>query len=125
MDANNIRYLASVLEKLPPDDSQLLLTFAEFLAQKQDAKINAQNARRIVSAWLVREVGNLLMGGQPEYIPGPRPVWRVPVLVTRGRQGQAGSIDVDAQTGDLLVDESTPQRILDHVRTIDSRPPSS
>jgi hypothetical protein len=69
-----------------------------------------------VSAWLVRDVGNLLMGGEPEYVPGERPVWRVPVLVTHGRQGRATSVDVDAQTGDLLITQDTLQQVLAHVQ---------
>ena len=121
----NVQYLASVLEKLPPDDGRLLLQFAEFLAEKQPRLVNAHEARRQVSAWLVCEVGNLLMGGQPEYVSGDRPIWRVPVLITRGQHSQAGSVDVDARTGALLVDESAPDPILSHVQTVVSRSPSS
>ena len=121
----NVQYLASVLEKLPPDDGRLLLQFAEFLVEKQPRTISAHEARRQVSAWLVHEVGNLLMGGQPELVRGDRPVWRVPVLITRGQRSQAGSVDVDARTGKLLIDESAPDRILSHVQTtVGNTPPS-
>jgi hypothetical protein len=34
--------------------------------------VDARTARRKVSAWLVRDVGNLLMGGELEYVPGER-----------------------------------------------------
>ena len=78
--------------------------------------VDSRTARRKVSTWLVRDVGNLLMGGEPEYVSGKRPVWRVPVLVTHGRQGCATCVDVDAQTGDLLVTEDTPRRVLADVR---------
>ena len=121
----NLQYLASVLKKLPPDDGRLLLQFAEFLVEKQPRAVSVQEARRQVSAWLVREVGNLLMGGQPKYVSGDRPIWRVPVLITRGQRSQAGSIDVDARTGELLVDESTPNRILSHVQATVGNTPSS
>ena len=108
--------IGTVLEKLTPDESQTVLRFAEFLLQQRQATVNARTARRKVSAWLVRDVGNLLMGGEPEYVPGEHPLWRVPVLVTHGRQGCATFVDVDAQTGDLLITQDTPQQVLTDVQ---------
>jgi hypothetical protein len=108
--------IGSVLEKLTPDESQTVLRFAEFLLQQRQGTVDARTARRRVSAWLVRDVGNLLMGGEPEYVPGERPVWRVPVLVTHGRRGCATFVDVDAQTGDLLITQDTPQQVLANVQ---------
>lgn len=110
------RYLASVYDKLPPDDGRLLLQFAEFLVEKQPRVISAREARRQVSAWLVREVGNLLMGGQPEFMPGDQPVWRVPVIVAGSPDQLTDSINVDARSGELLINESTPGQILSHVQ---------
>jgi len=104
------------LEKLTPEESQTVLHFAEFLLQQRRVVMDSRTARRKVGTWLVRDVGNLLMGGEPEYVSGKRPVWRVPVLVTHGRQGCATYVDVDAQTGDLLVTEDTPRRVLADVR---------
>jgi len=78
----------------------------------QRVSVDARTARRKVSAWLVRDVGNLLMGGEPEYVAGERPVWRVPVVAPHSRQGRATFVDVDAQTGDLLVTDDTPQKVL-------------
>jgi hypothetical protein len=108
--------LGTILEKLTPEESQTVLRFAEFLLHRRQIAVDARTARRRVSAWLVRDVGNLLMGGDPEYVPGKRPVWRVPVLVTYGRQGRATYVDVDAQAGDLLVTEDTPQKVLADVQ---------
>lgn len=108
--------LETVLQKLTPEESQTVLRFAEFLLQQRQAVVDARTARRQVSAWLVREVGNLLMGGEPEYVSGERPIWRVPVLVTHGRQGRAAYVDVDAQAGDLLVTSDTPQKVLADVQ---------
>ena len=78
--------------------------------------IDARQARRKVSAWLVRTVGHLLMGGEPRYIAGEQPVWRVPVIVTYGRWGEAAFVDVDARSGDLLVDDHTAAEIIARVR---------
>jgi len=119
---NTARYLANVYDKLPPDDGRLLLQFAEFLIEKQPRVISARDARRRVSAWLVSEVGNLLMGGQPEFMPGNQPAWRVPVIVAGSPDQLAGSINVDARSGELLINESTPGQILSHVHIVVSRP---
>lgn len=122
---SNVRYLADVLDRLPPDDGRLLLQFAEFLVEKQPSTVSAREARRQVSVWLVREVGNLLMGGQPEFVPGDRPVWRVPVVVAGGGGQWAGTISVDARSGELLIDDATPGRLLNHVQTIVGNTPPS
>jgi hypothetical protein len=112
----DIRRLSALFERLTPDESWVVLQFAEFLIQQRESKVDARTAKRKVSAWLVREVGNLLMGDTPQYIPGERPVWRVPVLVTSGRRGHAAFVDVDAQSGDLLIDDYTPEKVLADVQ---------
>lgn len=59
----DMQQLSAVLEKLTPDESRMVLQFADFLAQQRRYAIDERIARRKVSAWLVQEVGNLLMGG--------------------------------------------------------------
>ena len=93
--------------------------------EQRRAPIGSQTARRKVSGWLVREVGNLLMGGDPEYVSGERPVWRVPVIVTHGRKGHATFVDVDAQTGDLLITEGSSQKVLADVQAFVANAPSN
>jgi hypothetical protein len=112
------RQISTVLEKLTHAESQLVLQFADFLVQRSRYRVDARTARRKVSAWLVQEVGNLLMGGEPRYIEGERPVWRVPVVVSYGRRGVAAFVDVDAQSGKLLVSEQTPQEITANVQAM-------
>jgi len=108
--------LETVLQELTPEENQTVLRFAEFLLQQRRVSVDARTARRKVSAWLVRDVGNLLMGGEPEFVPGECPIWRVPVLVTYHRQGCATFVNVDARTGDLLITEDAPQRVLSDVQ---------
>lgn len=63
------------------------------------------SAQRAVSRFLLDQVGNLLYGEQPTFVVGERVLWRVPVWIgtpSRGALGQVGSIDVDAQTGEIL-----------------------
>jgi hypothetical protein len=62
-------------------------------------------AQRKVSKLLLDRVGNLLYGERPSLVVGQRLLWRVPVwlgLPTVGPVGQVGTLDVDAQTGEIL-----------------------
>jgi hypothetical protein len=58
-----------------------------------ELRIDARTARRKASAWLVQEVGNLLMGCEPRYIAGEYSVWRVSVVVSYGRRGVLWATD--------------------------------
>jgi hypothetical protein len=117
--------LEVILAELTPEETRSVLYFAESLLQRRQVLVDSHLARRKVSAWLVHQVGNLLMGGEPEYVSGERPVWRVPVLVTQGRRGHATYVDVDAQAGDLLVTSDTPQKVLADVQAFVAGSPSS
>ena len=94
------RQISRVFEQLTFEQKHSVLQFAQSLLQNSQNLVSARTAQRTVSAWLVSQVGNLLMGGSPEYLPGRYPVWRVPVLVPRQRQ--VAFVDVDARTGQLL-----------------------
>jgi hypothetical protein len=62
-------------------------------------------AQRKVSKLLLDEVGNLLYGERPSLVVERRLLWRVPVWLAspiRGPVGQVGTLDVDAQTGEIL-----------------------
>ncbi len=110
--------LSAVLERLTPEESRIVFQFADFLAQRRESTTDARAARRKVSAWLVQKVGNLLMGGEPRYIAGEHPVWRVPVVVSYGCRGEAAFVDVDTQSGALLVSEQTSQEIIANVQAM-------
>lgn len=113
--SEEIQRVVALMETLPLRERQRVLEFVESLACPETG-IGAREARRRVSAWLVSQVGHLLMGGEPRYVAGARPVWRVPVLVTRGMRGEAGFVDVDARSGELLVTDRTSQEILARVK---------
>jgi len=79
-------------------------------------EVDAETARRKVTGWLVSEVGNLLVGDTPALVIAERAVWRVPVLLTspsRGVIDVVGSVDVDAQSGQVLANEALGRRILE------------
>jgi hypothetical protein len=76
----------------------------------------AHVAQRRVSKLMLDRVGNLLYGERPSLVAaGERLLWRVPVwlgLPTVGPVGQAGALDVDTQTGEILF----TQDILDEIK---------
>ena len=79
-----------------------------------DLNVSAYVARRQVTGYLVDNVSDHLSGETPDLVvDGERLLWRVPVvlyLTSRGKVGQVGTIDVDAQTGQL---QTTPSLIED------------
>jgi hypothetical protein len=81
--------------------------------------VNADTARRKVTGWLVSEVGNLLVGGDPALVIADRAVWRVPVLLTspaRGTIDSIGTVDVDAETSEILFDNELSQELIERGR---------
>lgn len=84
-------------------------------------ELDAAAAQHKATAWLVSEVGNLLMGDTPSLVIGAQTVWRVPVLLSspsRGIVGQVGSVDIDATSGAILADPSLAQELAAHARQL-------
>ena len=78
-----------------------------------DIHVAASMAQRRVSRLVISEVGNLLYGGEPSLVIGERICWRVPVMLAypdTGPVGQAGTLDVDVETGEVL---ATPERLVE------------
>jgi len=79
-----------------------------------DLNVSAYVARRQVTTYLIDNVSDHLSGETPDLVvDDERLLWRVPVvlyLTSQGRVGQVGTIDVDAQTGQLQI---TPALIED------------
>lgn len=89
--------------------------------------IDAKTARRRVTAWLVSEVGNMLIGGTSQLVISQQTVWRVPAILTSssvGTVGQVGVVDVDATSGEILVDEALRKQILENVKHLVSSAPT-
>jgi hypothetical protein len=82
-------------------------------------QIDAITARRRVTAWLVSDVANLLVGGTPQLVIGQQTLWRVPVLLTSsqlGTVGPVGTVDVDATTGHIFVSSELKKQILTNAK---------
>lgn len=79
-------------------------------------------ARRKVNVFLLNQVGTGLGGDTPTLVvQNDRLCWRVPVILAlppKGRLGQVGQIDVDAQTGEILADEKLIRDIADHAERL-------
>jgi hypothetical protein len=79
------------------------------------AEIDPQTAQRLVTRWVVNEIGNMLMGGTPYLIVDEQTVWRIPVMLgssQKGILGQVGTVDVGAETGELRLSDELAQEIL-------------
>ncbi len=77
-------------------------------------RVTAVEACRRVSRLVLSEVGNLLYDHAATLVVGEPTCWRVSVwlgLPTVGPVGQAGTLDVDAQTGEILY----TQQLLDEI----------
>ena len=74
-----------------------------------DVNFSAVASRQKVNSFVLSEISYMMHAGTPMLIVGERICWRVPVilsLTTQGDVGEVGAIDVDVETGQMLV---TPQ----------------
>ena len=78
-------------------------------------------ARRKVNVLMLEKVGNLLHGDSPTLFLRDRIYWRVPVILStpsQGRIGRVGEVDVDAETGEMIVDDELLENIAEHARRL-------
>ena len=88
--------------------------------------VDAKTARKAATAWLASEVGNMLLAGKPQLVISQTTVWRLPALLTSSEQGtigEVGTVDVDASTGQVLVNNLLRTQILDNVHQLVSPAP--
>jgi hypothetical protein len=90
-----------------------------------DVPISAFRARQLVNVLTKMEVSSQMGAGTPTLVGGERPCWSVPVWFTepdRGHVGQAGSLLVDARTGEVLADSDSLREIAENARRLAERP---
>jgi hypothetical protein len=90
-----------------------------------DLPITAFRARQLVNVLMTMEVSSQMLAQAPELVLGERTCWSVPVWFTepdRGHVGQAGSLLVDAQTGEVLADSESLREIAENARRLAQRP---
>ncbi|NJM40230.1 MAG: hypothetical protein HC853_05430 [Anaerolineae bacterium] len=74
-------------------------------SQEWTINVDAYHARRKVSNWLAGDVAMGLMGHAVTLVLAERPYWRIGVVLTssKGIRGEVGTVDVDADTGEMLL----------------------
>lgn len=91
-----------------------------------DLNVSAYMAQRQVTTYLIDQVSDHLCGEDPELIiDGERFLWRVPVVLylsPGGRIGQVGTLDIDAQTGQLHTTPDLLTAIERHAHELATRP---
>jgi hypothetical protein len=84
--------------------------------------VTADEARRLVNRQAVTELGTGLIARDPELvIAGEQILWRVPLALSLpgvGDMGQVGTVDVDARTGQLVLDAAAQDRIIQHAHRL-------
>lgn len=126
----------TVLDNAPTVELQ------EMLPQIQSAQVDIHvhvSARLNVTPFVARQkVGGLVLSkvgtgigtDTPSLVVADgRVVWRVPLFLALpglGRLGTVGEIDIDAQSGEVLADRTTFERIIQNAQQLDPAcPPSS
>ena len=93
-----------------------------------DIHITAAMAQRRVSRLAISEIGNLLYGAEPSLIVGKRICWRVPVMLAypdTGPVGPVGALDVDIETGEILVSSEKLTEMTDYAHYLAQRTPAA
>ena len=97
--------LQGVVPKLPTARIDVNINISATL------NVTAYTAKRKANTFVLNRLGTGLFGDEPQLVVTDKLIcWRVPVFVStasRGRLGQVGQIDVDAQTGEVLVDDNS------------------
>ncbi|MBY0229455.1 MAG: hypothetical protein K2W96_09265 [Gemmataceae bacterium] len=87
-------------------------------------RISAFAARQCAKQFIIMDVSSQVATDEPTLVPGDRPCWRVPLLLTmprHGSLGQVGELLVDADTGEVLADEKDLARINDDANSLARR----
>lgn len=84
--------------------------------------VTAFMARQKVAGLALSEIGTGIGAGEPELIVSrSRLIWRVPLFLALpelGHLGDIGSIDVDAQTGEVLADHTALDTLIHHAQQL-------
>ena len=92
-------------------------------------QITAANARRTVNRFLLDQVSYLMGAEKPSLIhTEDRLAWRVPIVLTspeKGIVGQVGALDVDAESGAMLIQPETTNELRQNAHALIAHPPSN
>ena len=76
--------------------------------------VTAFSARQKVTGFVADEISTNMHAGEPRLVVGERICWRVPVILSMppsGDRGEVGTIDVDVETGQVMITQALIQEI--------------
>jgi hypothetical protein len=111
------------VESLAPRTGQLTID----IRLSATVNVTAFSARQKVTGFVADEISTNMHGGEPRLVVGERICWRVPVILSMpptGDRGEVGIIDVDVETGQLLVSRTLVEEIKRRAEHLTTRPSS-
>jgi len=82
---------------------------------KADLKVTADDARRNAAKFLLFNIGNMVSAGEPVLLLTADKVrWKIPALYGlpgKGLLGQIGELIIHVETGEVLLNESSPTSV--------------
>ena len=103
--------MANVILELETPETGL---FALDIQRTIEIVISSAEAQKRVTRYVLLHLSSQMHGGTAVLVAAERGVWRVPVHLTfptHGDVGSVGFIDVDVQTGELLVGETVMKEL--------------
>lgn len=99
------------LERLVPPAGQLSID----IRVSTSINVTAFSARQKVTGFVVDEISTNMHGGEPSLAVRDRVYWSVPVILSlppTGDLGEVGVVDVDVETGQLVINTALIQEIM-------------
>lgn len=112
------------LENLPLKQAQLSVN----IQLSASVNVTSFSARQKVTGFVADEISTQMHGGTPVLVMGERIYWRVPVILSVppiGDHGPVGEIDVDVETGQIIVTPSLIEDIIRRAEHLAANPPFS
>ena len=106
--------------KLPIKTGQVKIT----IQAQVDMNITPFAARQKVGGFLCDQVSHLMHGDEPQLFISDRVYWRVPIIFTlpaHGPLGQVGHMDVDVETGQIMVTSQAIAEMQHHAEALATR----
>ena len=95
---------------LTPQSGQLAIN----VQLSATVNVTAFSARQKVTGFVADEISTNMHAGEPRLVVGERICWRVPVILSMpssGDRGEVGTIDVDVETGQVMITQALIQEI--------------
>jgi hypothetical protein len=98
------------IQTLTPQSGQLEID----IRLSATVNVTAFSATQKVTGFVVDEISTNMHGGAPQLVVDQHIVWRVPVILSlppTGDRGEVGAIDVNVETGQLMITRELVEEI--------------